>query len=371
MPGKTNYFIGNDPSKWRKDVPTYAKVKYEAVYPGVDVVYYGAQGRELEYDFIVAPGADPKAIKLSFEGADKLEMNEQGDLVLRLAGKPIHLRKPVVYQEKNGVRQEIASNYAPAGAREVGIDIAAYDASRPLVIDPVLAYSTYLGGSGQDAGLEIAVNAHGSAFVTGLTTSLDFPPAPAAPRLGPGGGYDAFVVKLNAAGSAFVYSTYLGGSDDENYHGGVSYSGIAIDENDQAYVTGLTKSKDFPTTANVYSTDLNGYSDAYVSKLNAAGNALVYSTFLGGKGFDGGQGIAVDQFGQAYVTGQDESGDLPVNGFQPIHSAGCSSGYKDGFVAKLNITGSSLVYSSYLGGSACNLGWGIAVELGPECLRDG
>jgi hypothetical protein len=362
LPGKTNYFIGNDPRKWRKDVPTYAKVKYEAVYPGVDVVYYGAQGRELEYDFIVAPGADPKAIKLSFEGADKMELNDQGDLVLRLAGKPIHLRKPVVYQEKNGVRQEIASNYAPAGAREVGIDIAAYDASRPLVIDPVLAYSTYLGGSGQDAGLEIAVNAHGSAFVTGLTTSLDFPPAPAAPRLGPGGGYDAFVVKLNAAGSAFVYSTYLGGSDDENYHGGVSYGGIAIDENDQAYVTGLTKSKDFPTTANVYSTDLNGYSDAYVSKLNAACNALVYSTFLGGKGFDGGQGIAVDQFGQAYVTGQDESGDLPVNGFQPIHSAGCSSGYKDGFVAKLNITGSSLVYSSYLGGSACNLGWGIAVD---------
>ncbi|HKQ93035.1 MAG TPA: SBBP repeat-containing protein [Blastocatellia bacterium] len=362
LPGKTNYFIGSDPRKWRKDIPTYAKVKYEAVYPGVDVVYYGAQGRELEYDFIVAPGADPKAIKLSFEGADKLELNDQGDLVLQLAGKPIHLRKPVVYQEKNGVRQEIASNYAPAGAREVAIDIAAYDASRPLVIDPVLAYSTYLGGSGQDAGLEIAVNAHGSAFVTGLTTSLDFPPAPAAPRLGSGGGYDAFVVKLNAAGSAFVYSTYLGGSDDENYHGGVSYSGIAIDENDQAYVTGLTKSKDFPTTAGVYSTDINGYSDAYVSKLNAAGNALVYSTFLGGKGFDGGQAIAVDQFGQAYVTGQDESGDLPLNGFQPIHSAGCSSGYKDGFVAKLNITGSSLVYSSYLGGSSCNLGWGIAVD---------
>jgi len=362
LPGKTNYFIGSDPSKWRKDIPTYAKVKYEAVYPGVDVVYYGAQGRELEYDFIVAPGADPKAIKLSFEGADKLELNEQGDLVLRLAGKPIHLRKPVVYQEKGGVRQEIASNYAPAGAREVGIDVAAYDASRPLVIDPVLAYSTYLGGSGQDAGLEIAVNAHGSAFVTGLTTSLDFPPAPAAPKLGPGGGYDAFVVKLNAAGSALVYSAYLGGGDDENFHGGVSYGGIAIDENDQAYVTGLTKSKDFPTTPGALSTQLNGYSDAYVSKLNAAGNALLYSTFLGGKGFDGGQGIAVDQFGQAYVTGQDESGDLPVNGFQPIHSAGCSSGYKDGFVAKLNFAGSALLYSSYFGGSACNLGWGIAVD---------
>ena len=362
LPGKTNYFIGSDPRQWRTDLPTYAKVKYEGVYPGVDVVYYGAQGRQLEYDFIVAPKTDPKAIRLSFTGADKLEVDGQGDLVAHLADAPLRMRKPVVYQEQDGVKQEIAGNYVLNGEGEISFDIAAYDTSRPLVIDPVIAYSTYLGGTGQDAGLEIAVNEHGSAFVTGLTTSLDFPPAPAAPHQGPGGGYDAFVVKLNAAGSALVYSTYLGGSDDENYHGGVSYGGIAIDDNDQAYVTGLTKSKDFPVTPGALSTKLTSYSDAYVSKLNAAGNALVYSTFLGGKGFDGGQGIAVDQFGQAYVTGQDESGDLPVNGFQPIHSAGCSSGYKDGFVAKLNVMGSALLYSSYFGGNACNLGWGIAVD---------
>ena len=366
LPGKTNYFIGGDPRKWRTDVPTYAKVKYEAVYPGVDMVYYGAQGRELEYDFIVAPGADPKAIRLSFEGANKLELNEQGDLVLSLAGKPVYLRKPVVYQEKDGVKQSISAGFALAGEREVSFDIAthdaAYDASRPLVIDPVLAYSTYLGGSGQDAGLEIAVNAHGDAFVTGLTTSLDFPTTPGAFDTAHNGGYDAFVVRLNAAGSALIYSTYLGGSDEENYHGGVSFGGIAIDDNDQAYVTGLTKSKDFPATPGSLSVQLNGYSDAFVCKLNAAGNALLYSTYLGGKGFDGGQGIAVDQFGQAYVTGQDESGDLPVNGFQTIHSAGCSSGYKDGFVAKLNIAGSALLYSSYFGGNACNLGWGVAVD---------
>src|SRR5262249_20949505 len=156
---------------------------------------------------------------------------------------------------------------------------------------------------------------------------------------GKGKEYDAFVARLNAAGNALVYSTYLGGSDDENFHGGLSYGGSAIDDNDQAYGPRLTKSKDFPTTPSAFSVQLNGYADAYVSKLNAAGNGLIYSTFLGGKGFDGGQGIAVDQFGQAYVTGQDESGDLPVNGFQPIHSAGCSSGYKDGFVAKLNLAG--------------------------------
>lgn len=362
LPGKTNYFIGSDPRQWRTDVPTYAKVKYEAVYPGVDMVYYGTQGRQLEYDFIVAPNADPKAIRLSFEGADKMELDGQGDLVLHLDDKSVQLRKPVVYQKKYGVKQEIASGYKLSGEREVSFEIGVYDASTPLVIDPVLAYSTYLGGTGQDAGLEIAVNAHGSAFVTGLTTSLDFPPAPAAPKLGPGGGYDAFVVKLNAAGSALVYSTYLGGSDDENYHGGVSYGGIAIDNNDHAYVTGLTKSKDFPTTPGALSVQLTSYADAYVSKLNAVGSGLVYSTFLGGKGFDGGQGIAVDQFGQAYVTGQDESGDLAVNGFQPVHAAGCSSGYKDGFVAKLNMGGSALLYTSYFGGNACNLGWGIAVD---------
>ncbi len=362
LPGKTNYFIGTDPKQWRTDVPTYAKVKFEDVYPGVDVIYYGTQGRELEYDFIVAPKADPKAIRLSFTGAEKLEMDGQGDLVAQLAGAPLRMRKPYVYQEQDGVKQEIDGNYVLNGEGEIRFDIAAYDKARPLVIDPVIAYSTYLGGAGQDAGLEIAVNEHGSAFVTGLTTSLDFPPAPAAKRLGPGGGYDAFVVKLNAAGNALVYSTYLGGSEDENYHGGVSYGGIAIDGNDQAYVTGITKSKDFPVTPGALSTDLNSYADAYVSKLNAAGNALIYSTFLGGKGFDGGQGIAVDQFGQAYVTGQDESGDLPVNGFQPVHSAGCSSGYKDGFIAKLNVNGSAILYASYFGGNACNLGWGITVD---------
>lgn len=361
LPGKSNYFIGSDPRRWRTDVPIYAKVKYEAVYPGVDVVYYGTQGRELEYDFIVAPQADPKAIKLSFAGAGKLTLDEQGELVLQLSGKEVRMRKPVVYQEQAGKRREIAAAYTLTNAGEVGFELGAYDHSQPLVIDPVLAYSTYLGGTGQDAGLEIAVNAHGDAFVTGLTTSLDFPPAPAAPKLGPGGGYDAFVVRLNAAGNALIYSTYLGGSADENFHGNVSFGGIAIDANDNAYVTGITKSPDFPVTPGALSTKLNGYSDAYVAKLNAAGNALVYATFLGGSGFDGGQGIAVDAAGQAYVTGQDESGDLPVSGFA-AHSAGCGSGYKDAFLAKLNAAGSALLYSTYWGGDACNLGWGIAVD---------
>jgi hypothetical protein len=174
LPGKSNYFIGNDPKKWQTNVPTYAKAKFAEVYPGVDVVYYGAEQQQLEYDFIVAPGADPKAIKLSFEGADKVQMDEKGDLALRLHGKELRLQKPVVYQEKDGARREVAGGYKLAEEREAGFEIAAYDATRPLVIDPVLIYSTFLDGTGQDRGLEIAVNEQGNAFVTGLTTSPTF-----------------------------------------------------------------------------------------------------------------------------------------------------------------------------------------------------
>lgn len=365
LPGSSNYFIGNDPRKWRTGVHSYAKVKYEQVYPGVDVVYYGTRQGELEYDFRLEAGADPKSIKMAFEGADKLEADGEGGLRLHVAGKHLQLRKPILYQEKDGVRREVAGGYALAGPREVGFAVAAYDASMPLVIDPVLAYSTFLGGTGHDAGLSIAVNPHGNAFVTGKTASLDFPTQPNLSKIGPGGGFDAFVTKMNMSGSALVYSTYLGGSADENDWGGlVHFGGIAIDPAGSAYVTGLTTSPDFPTTPGVWqpSAANNGFiADAYVTKLDAAGS-LVYSTYLGGRGFDGGHAIAVDPFGQAYITGQEESGTLPSNGFQTAHSAGCIAGFKDGFVAKLNATGSALLYSTYFGGNSCNIGFGIAVD---------
>jgi hypothetical protein len=361
--GKSNYFIGADPQKWRTDVPTYAKAKFAAVYPGVDVVYYGTQGRQLEYDFVVAPQADPKAIRLSFEGADKVEVDGQGDLLLRVADKELRMRKPVVYQENDGVKQEIAGGYALRGGREIGFDIAAYDATRPLVIDPILIYSTFLGGAGQERGVEIAVNAHGNAFVTGFTTSPDFPTEPQDAKFGPGGGIDAFVAKFNIAGNHLIYSTYLGGSNTENYYPeldktGPTYGGIAIDSSDNAYITGHTRSHDFPITNNPLTPKLKGLSDAFVTKLNAAGNQLIYSTFLGCNGVneaDGGQGIAVDAFGQAYVTGFDYSGGLPSIIFP--HSTGI-----DGYAAKLNAAGSALLYSTYFGGNADNLGWAIAVD---------
>lgn len=363
LPGKSNYFIGNDPVKWRTDIPTYAKVKYEAVYPGIDLVYYGSNGRQLEYDLIVGAGADPRQIKLSFPEV-KVELHSEGDLLIGLDGKQMRMRKPVVYQEKDGQREPVSAQYTLGDANEVSFDIATYDTTRTLTIDPVLAYSTFLGGTGEDAGIEIAVSAHGNAFVTGLTTSINFPTNPDDARFGPGGGSDVFVTKFNATGNQLIYSTYLGGSSNENFYDdlelpGVAYGGIALDSQGSAYVTGSTRSLDFPHTVGAYQQTLKGLSDTFVTKLNPAGNSLLYSTFLGQNGVnaaDGGQGIAVDSLGQAYVTGHDYSGGLPVNGFSN-HSSGC-----DGYVAKLNTGGSGLLYSTYFGGDSCNLGFNIAVD---------
>ena len=270
LPGKSNYFIGNDPRQWRTEIPTYAKVKYEKVYPGVDLVYYGTQGRQLEYDFVVAAGADPRQIKLSFAGADKLELDAQGDLLVHSAGRQMRMHKPTVYQEKDRVREEVAGRYTLSGEQEVGFDIAAYDAARPLVIDPVLAYSTFLGGTGEDTAVEIAVSAHGNAFVTGITTSLNFPTKPDGARFGPAGGSEAFVTKFNAEGNQLIYSAYLGGSSNENYYPeleelGSTYGGIAIDSIGNAYITGLTRSSDFPITPGTYQQTLKGLSDTFVT----------------------------------------------------------------------------------------------------------
>src|SRR3989441_6768413 len=200
LPGKANYFIGNDPAKWRTNVPTYAKVHYREVYPGIDLVYYGNQ-RQLEYDFVVAPGADPNRIVLGFQGAERLEINAEGELVLHAGGGALRQQKPVIYQEINGVRTEIEGGYVFKSANRVGFQVAAYDQNRPLVIDPTLVYATYLGSSGWDYGVGIAVDAAGSAYVTGLAGSTDFPTASPL-QAASGGGPDAFVSKLHAIGSA-------------------------------------------------------------------------------------------------------------------------------------------------------------------------
>jgi len=344
QPGTANYFIGKDPAKWRTNVPTYARVHYRDVYPGVDLVYYGNQ-RQLEYDFVVAPGADPRRIVLGFKGA-KLEIDAQGELVLRTPGGDIRQHKPIIYQNIDGSRREIAGGYVRKGANRVGFQVAAYDRSQPLVIDPVLSYSTYLGGSGLDGGNGIAVDAEGNAYVVGYTSSSNFPTTAGASQtsFGGGTGFDTFVTKLNPTGSALVYSTYLGGS-------GTDFGRrIAVDAGGNAYVVGQTTSNNFPTTAGAFKTSFGGgYSDAFLTKLNPSGSALVYSTYLGGSGEDDGSGISVDADGNAYMAGFTQSADFPATAgaFQTTFGGG----YGDAYVTKLDPTGSALVYSTYLGGS--------------------
>jgi hypothetical protein len=355
LPGKVNYFIGNDPAKWHTNIPTYSKVQYSEVYPGINLVYYGNQ-RQLEYDLVVQPGADPNRIKLAFEGADDIQTDANGDLILKINDGELHFKKPLVYQDVNGTRQPISAQYIlqkqdKIAGLQVGVKVAAYDAGKPLIIDPVLSYSTYLGGSDWDQASGIAVDGSGNAYVTGYTYSTDFPTASPLQSV-KAGGYDAFVVKLNASGSTLVYSTYLGGGNDD------WSQGIAVDGSGNAYVTGYTPSTDFPTVSPLQATNNGGISDGFVSKLNATGSALLYSTYLGGSAIDVGYGIAVDGSGNAYVTGKTNSINFPTSSpFQATNSGG-----DDAFVAKINAAGSALVYSTYLGGGNGEFGYGIAID---------
>lgn len=352
LPGKVNYFLGNDSAKWRSNVATYAKVEYQGVYPGIDLVYRGDQ-RELEYDFVVAPGANPSVISLDFQGADELDVDAQGDLVIQTAvGRILQLRQPLVYQEVAGARQRIPAVYIFNNNR-VSFRIAAYDTAKALVIDPVFAYSTRLGGSDDDAGYAIAVDAGGNAYVTGDTESLDFPCAKPLQRAS-GGSTDVFVAKLSADGSTLLYSTYLGGSGAD-----VGY-GIALDPAGNIYLTGDTSSTDFPVVKPMQPA-LAGAPDVFVSKLSADGSRLLYSTYIGGSNGERGNGIAVDADGSAYVTGYTNSKDFPTA--NPLQAA-FAGGNADAFVLKINPSGSALVYSTYLGGGndRPDIGTSVAVD---------
>jgi len=360
LPGKSNYFIGNDPAKWRTNVPTYAKVKYEGIYSGIDLVYYGnrsdGKAGQLEHDFIVAPGADPRRIAFDVSGAKRIRQDAQGDLVLsmKMGEGEIRWHKPVVYQEKDGARQEIAARYAITDKNRVGFELAEFDASRPLYIDPLI-YSTYLGGSGGDAGAGIAVDSTGNAYVTGSTGSSDFPTKnPLQPTLNDN--YSAFVTKLNPEGSALVYSTYLG-STGAGY--GDRGTGIAVDSEGNAYVIGYSNSNDFPTTPGAFQTTCNSGECGFASKLNPSGSALVYSTDIGnGYPF----GIAVDSGGNAFVTGFTDYYGFPVT---PGAFQTTCNGYlfcNSAFVTEFNPTGTALVYSTFLGGRGHDSGYAIALD---------
>jgi hypothetical protein len=415
LPGKANYFIGNDPKKWRSNVPTYSKVRYQNVYPGVDLLYYGNQGGQLEYDFVVAPGADPSAIALDV-GAGLLPAQGRpngsplhiadGDLVIPAQDGELRFHKPVVYQDESTVdssqfRTKIENRQSAIANRQfregrftldaqnrVHFALGPYDHTRPLVIDPVLVYSTYLGGSNEDYGTGIAVDSSGNAYVIGYTASTNFPTENAYQATFVGV-TDAFVAELNWDASSstlsLVYSTYLGGGGLNDTWG----YGIAVDSTGNAYVTGQTESNKFPTLnpisqavlengnpATYSGAFISGGDNAFVAKLNSTGSALVYSTFLGGNASDSGTGIAVDSSGNAYVTGYTQSTTFPTanaisqtvseNG-SPTHYSGASlSGGTNAFVAKLNWSAStstlSLVYSTYLGEISYESGTGIAVD---------
>jgi hypothetical protein len=406
LPGTVNYFIGNDPRQWHAGIPIYARVRYDGVYPGVDLAYYSSSERQLEVDFVVAPGVDPDAIRLGFKGVDSLDPDATGALVVRSAGGDVRLQAPVVYQQVDEVRVQVAGAYV-VKHQEVSFALGTYDASRPLVIDPVILYSTFLGGRGTDAGNSVAVDAAGNAYVTGSTASPDFPTSPDAFQRTPDGGDcgfhfsvpcpDVFVSKLNPSGTALLYSTFLGGS------GADVGNSIAVDAAANAYITGFTTSPNFPTSEGAVQSTFGGIEDAFVTKLNASGTELMYSTYLGS---GAGEGIAVDTAGNAYVgvlgfikklnsTGTaliyaspqplggiayvtvaraiavDAAGNVYVTGgvsgpaFPTTPGAFQTTmrGFGgNAFVSKLNATGTELIYSTFLGGSSIDFGTGIAVD---------
>jgi uncharacterized protein (TIGR03437 family) len=361
LPGKVNYLIGNDSSQWRTNVPTFARVQYRGLYPGIDLVYYGNQ-QQLEYDLVVAPNADPNQIRLAFDGIASLRVDGQGDLVLQTAGGEIKQFAPVVYQEIAGVRKELAGRYEVTGSREVAFRVADYDARQPLVIDPVLVYATFLGGGDNDDSWAIAVDSSGNAYVAGQTNpSTSGDTFPVTTGVKPLGGLDAFVCKFSANGSSLVYSTFVGGSSDD-----IAYA-IAVDGSGNAYITGATLSSNFPIKNGFQTTyggaGSNGFGDAFIAELNSTGSSILYSSYIGGTDDDSGNGIALDGTGNAYVTG----GTVSTGGFPTTSSAysTTNAGGRDIFLTKVNpaLSGAaSLLYSTYIGGTGDEEGFAIGLD---------
>ena len=391
LPGKSNYFLGNDPSQWHSGIPNYGRVMAAEVYPGIDLVYHGNQG-QLEYDFEVAAHADPRKIRFVLEGIQGVRTDSRGDLLVKVAGGELRFRQPVAYQKEGGVERPVPVRYVLKGKNQVAFRLARYDTRQPLLIDPVLAYSTYLGGSNIDSGNGIAVAPDGTAFIAGGTFSSDFPTAhPLQPNAGGPKDFpqDAFVSKISADGSTLLYSTYLGGSETD-----IAY-GIAVDSLGEAYVVGTTDSPDFPVTPNAFNTvcggdgkcgaswNPQGYTvfNGFVTKLNVEGSALMFSGFLGYYEEVSCLAVAVDGAGNAYVTGETGPNIAPtvplypppppppfpiVGGFQIWFGGSGDTEYggvgTDALIAKIDASGSEILYSSYLGGSDEDVGYGIAVD---------
>jgi hypothetical protein len=382
LSGKVNYYIGNDPSKWHVGVPTYARVKYSQLYPGVDLVFYGNQ-RKLEYDFVVAPGVDPSAIRMNLAGTRRLHLNKSGDLIVNVADGNIELQKPVIYQTINGRRQPVSGKYSTNGSH-VAFAVGNYDRREPLIIDPVLLYGTYLGGASDEEGLSIVVDAAGDAFVGGQTFSADFPLAGIGATVGfsnPNSIGFGFISELDPTGSMLLQSSYLGGTTP----GDDAVMGVAIDPSGNVYVTGVTFAVDFPTTPNALKPALgaNDGGTSFLAESNISGT-LFYSSYIGGNKAglgDVGNAVVADANGNAYITGAtfSDPGTLDINfpvstgALQKTDPSGANLG--SAFLTVINTKASgaaSLGYSSYLGGDGANsgtvnvgfadMGFGIALD---------
>ena len=354
LPGKVSYFSGNDPSTWRTNLSTYSDIRYDDLYPGIDLAYSGATG-QLKGTYTVAPGADPNLIRWQYSGATSVSVNSAGDLQVGVSGADggiatVSEQAPIAWQEIDGERSFVQARYHVAGDSTIGFSLGSYNSAYPLVIDPYLTYSTYLGGIGNDWGNGIAVDAEGNIYVTGWTASVDFPLAnPYQPVIG--GSFDVFISKFNPSGSALIYSTYLGGNGSDQA------LRITVDGKGNAYLTGRTGSTNFPIMNAFQATFGGGTQDVFVAKLGASGSALAYSTYLGGNGDDEAYDVEIDVTGSAYVVGNTASSNFPLaNPFQPI-----LRGARDAFITKLAPSGSKLAYSTYLGGSAAEGGYGVAV----------
>ena len=348
--GKVNYIIGKDSAKWKTNISTYGAVLYKNVYPGIDMKFYGTN-KQLEYDLIVSPGVDPSKIRLSYKGIEKLSLAPSGDLEIALKAGSIFQKKPHIYQTINDRKIEIEGKFILADATTYGFAVGAYDKAQPLVIDPTLVFSTYLGGNGDDHANAIAVDSSGKIYVAGYTDSTDFP-VKGAYQATLAGVQNAFVTKITGSGS-LVYSTYLGGSEYDRANG------IAVDSSGNVYITGNTSSTDFPVK-NAYQATLagEGNGNAFIAKLDPSGSGLIFSTYLGGTGGDFGIAITIDSSGSAYIAGTTRSPDFPVkNAYQAT-----LAGFENVFVTKLASAGSSLTYSTYLGGTGGDRATGIAVD---------
>jgi hypothetical protein len=357
---KSNYITGNDPARWRTGVSHFGRVRYAEIYPGINLEFYGSEG-QLEYDFIVAPGGDPEQIRLAFAGPHDLALDERGNLIVSLlpsidessdssiaegvnAGK-LMLRAPIIYQEINGIRVPVEGEFSLGGDAEVAFDVGDHDHRMPLVIDPVLLFSTYLGGAVEDRANDLVVDREGNLFIVGQCESSDFPTKDAYDP-GLAGSSDAYIAKLSPDGSTLLFSTFLGGW-------GYEYGrAIALDSAGNILVTGETRSSDFPTKNAVdgQKTGTQFSEDIFITKLNPTGSALVFSTYLGGYDEDFSGGIATDPVGNVYVAGETWSSDFPTaNAWQPAWAGPAMS--RDAIVAKLHPSGKPLIYSTHLGGA--------------------